>query len=293
MKRLKYILLIFLLISNVYAQDYSKSVGRFLLLGGGARAGALGSAYSAVAEDATTIVWNPAGLGAVKSFEFSFMHMMYGKDISFEYAASTIPLDFGTFGLNFIYLGMEPLAHFEDGELTGLNVDYYDMAVSLAFGKEFFNTYGFGLTTKYIKSAMGIKDTPKYYNAQGFAIDCGLIARFDILKFYKSAEKNLRIGAAVQNITLQKLKYIEGEFPFPMVIRPGFYYKPIKYSALMFDYNIISDSPNTINAGIEILPEWLLSPRAGIKIKDKLKTFTFGGGLNYGIGTFLLQFDYA
>jgi len=298
MKKIKYIRLVLVVGSSLTAQDISTKAGRFLLLGGGARAGALGKAYSAVAEDATCIAWNPGGLGAVKAFEFYFMHMLYDEDFSYEYAASTIPLDFGTFGLNLIYMTMSPFNEYDEeldeiGILTGYDLNYSDMALSLSFGKEFLNTYGFGLSLKYIQNRMGIKDSPDYYQPSGMAADFGLLMRFNVLKFYSSAEKNLRIGAAVQNIAITKLVYDKGEFGFPVVIRPGLFYKPIKYAAFLFDYNLIKDTVNSMNAGIELLPEWILSPRAGIIIKNKLKTYTFGGGLKYNIGTFLLQFDYS
>ncbi len=293
MKRSIYlIILIIFLAAQISAQDYSTSVGRFLLLGGGARANALGGAYTAVGEDATTITWNPGGLGSVKSFEISFMHMSYRDDLSYLYAASTIPLDFGTFGLNLIYFGMDPLAERSGGDdIPGSKINYYDMAVSFSFGKEFMNMLGFGFNAKYIKNGMGIEEDD-YYSASGFAFDFGVLAKFELLKFYSSAEKNFRVGAVVQNIGTG-LKYIEDTHSFPMVIRPGLFYKPIRYAEVMLDYNLINDSSDTINAGLEIMPEWILSPRGGIKISDELTTYTFGAGLKYNVGSFLLQFDYA
>ncbi|MBU1077409.1 MAG: PorV/PorQ family protein [Spirochaetes bacterium] len=290
--RALYFLIILIFYSGLAAQDYSTSVGRFLLLSGGARAGAMGGAYSAVAEDASTINWNPGGLAFIKGYEISFMHMMYDEDILYENASATLPLDFGTFGLNFIYMGMSPLAEMANGDLTGKELDYSDMAISLSFGREFFNMVGIGANVKYIKSSMGISDTADYFTGQGIAFDIGLLSRFDLFRFYNKIEKNLRVGISLQNIGTG-LKYITSTHSFPTVIKPGLFYKPIKYAEVVFDYNIISDSPNTINIGLEALPEWILSPRAGIKIKDSIKTFTLGGGLKYGFGSFFFQLDYA
>ena len=42
---------------------------QFLKLGVGARPVAMGSAYTAVADDANALFWNPAGLGITKSFQ--------------------------------------------------------------------------------------------------------------------------------------------------------------------------------------------------------------------------------
>ena len=80
------IMMIILFSFPLMAQDYSTSVSRFLLLGGGARAGGLGGAYTAVGEDASTITWNPGGLGRIKSFELSFMHMKFQEAILQERA---------------------------------------------------------------------------------------------------------------------------------------------------------------------------------------------------------------
>lgn len=287
-------MLIFIMIPILLfsAADYSTSAGRFLLLGGGARPGALGGAYSAVGEDATTITWNPAGLAYVKAIEFSFMHMIYDEDLTYEYATGTVPLDFGTFGVNFIYLGMSPLAEMASGDTTGFDLSYSDLAFSLGFGRQINNYVGVGINAKYVKNAMGIEDTTDYYKAQGFAFDAGALAVFDMFRFYPKPEKNLRVGVSVQNIGTG-LKYINESHPFPLVIKPGLFYKPIKYAEIVFDYNYIKDAPNTINIGTEILPEWILSPRAGIKIKDSVNTYTFGGGIKYNLGSFLLQADYA
>ncbi len=292
MKRFWVAIFVLFIAVNLTAGDYSTSVSRFLLFGGAARPNALGGAYTAVADDAATIGWNPAGLGAVKAFELSFMHMMYGEDIGFEYIASTIPMDFGTFGLNFIYLGMSPLSELSGGYTTGDSLDYYDMAFSLSFGKEFLNQFGFGVTGRYIKSGMGVKDTSNYFIASGYAFDVGLLARFEVLKFYQGAEKNLGIGAAVRNIGTG-LTYISEKHKFPMNIKAGLFYKPIRYSEVVFDYNIYNDAPASINVGLELFPEWILSPRGGITLTEGNNKYTAGLGLKYSFGSFLFQMDYG
>ncbi|MFH1619060.1 MAG: PorV/PorQ family protein, partial [bacterium] len=65
----------------------------FLNLGVGARALALGGAYSAVAEDASGVYWNPAGLVQISRLSASFMRANYLADISYQYAAYAHRLD--------------------------------------------------------------------------------------------------------------------------------------------------------------------------------------------------------
>ena len=76
-KKISY-MLVFMLVTSLNAQDYSTSIGRSMLLGGGARAGGLAGTYSAVGEDATTIYWNPGGLGGIKAIESK--GLVIGKD---------------------------------------------------------------------------------------------------------------------------------------------------------------------------------------------------------------------
>ncbi|RKZ03182.1 hypothetical protein DRQ21_06570 [Candidatus Fermentibacteria bacterium] len=66
----------------------SKYAGEFMYVGAGARALALGSAYSAVADDITAGYWNPAGLVHSRSKSLAFMHSeRFGGLISYDYMA--------------------------------------------------------------------------------------------------------------------------------------------------------------------------------------------------------------
>src|ERR1035437_8584456 len=58
---------------------------------GGAPA-ALGSAYTAQANNAYAPVWNPAGLGFLHSLEFTGMHLSYLGPVSYEHAGLVVPL---------------------------------------------------------------------------------------------------------------------------------------------------------------------------------------------------------
>lgn len=57
----------------------------FLNVDAGARGTAMGGAFSAVVNDATSMYWNPAGLTQIPRASASFMHNRYLADISFHY----------------------------------------------------------------------------------------------------------------------------------------------------------------------------------------------------------------
>ena len=78
----------------------------FLEIGVGARAQALGGAFTGLASGATAMYWNPAGLGSTDGpvFAFSRAALYDDLDISHNYAAAAIPFAGGGIGLSYIRL---------------------------------------------------------------------------------------------------------------------------------------------------------------------------------------------
>lgn len=70
----RFFLLVIALLCTDSARAASGYAGEFLSLGAGARSLALGSAYVAIADDATAGYWNPAGLVALNSRQAHLMH---------------------------------------------------------------------------------------------------------------------------------------------------------------------------------------------------------------------------
>ena len=71
-----------------FSASADKYAGEFMYVGAGARALALGSAFSAVADDITAGYWNPAGLVQNRSKSVAFMHSeRFGGLISYDYLA--------------------------------------------------------------------------------------------------------------------------------------------------------------------------------------------------------------
>lgn len=88
MQKNKFILIlvfILLLIENAHSVNRT---GDFLTVGVGARALALGEAYVGIADDATAIYWNPAGLGQIDRVGIALMHAIRPSGLgSYNYAA--------------------------------------------------------------------------------------------------------------------------------------------------------------------------------------------------------------
>ncbi len=109
----------------------TKFAGEFMALGGGARALGMGGAFIAVANDASTVFWNPAGISGFAKRQALFMHSeQFGDLVNYNFAAYVMP--FGSFsqperqgalGFALIHMGVDDIVitnHLNYEELNGI-----------------------------------------------------------------------------------------------------------------------------------------------------------------------------
>lgn len=101
------IISIIILGSVSYAADPGTTGANFLKIGVGARAAAMGEAFTAVTDDSTSLYWNPAGLARVEGRELSAMYNVWFQGIGQGYVSVGFPLLGGTmaFGTNYVSMG--------------------------------------------------------------------------------------------------------------------------------------------------------------------------------------------
>src|SRR5471032_2639582 len=75
-----------------------------LKFGVGARAIGMGEAYTAQADDVSSLYWNPAGLALMRERQASFMYDQLYQDLKFSNAAIGIPLENGALAGSLSYL---------------------------------------------------------------------------------------------------------------------------------------------------------------------------------------------
>jgi hypothetical protein len=113
MKTTCILFLVTLLSLPVFSQKVTKvgtTAAGFLNIDVGARAVGMGSAFVTLSDDPTGIYWNPAGLAQISSAQAMFSHTAWLLDISFDFAAVTIPLQgLGTLGVSAIFLTMDDM----------------------------------------------------------------------------------------------------------------------------------------------------------------------------------------
>ena len=264
---------------DIYSQAGSKGLS-FLKIGLGARAGALGEAYVAVANDATAPLWNPAGLSDVDGRDVLFIHNQWFQDIRSEFLGTALKL--GENGLGFGFL-MNTVGEIENrasetGQLLG-TFNAYDLAFVGAYARRIKDQLSFGFTLKILYEKMHT------YSSSGFALDLG--TRFSPWK------KNLSIGAVIQNIGKMGALRDE-EIPLPLTLRAGVAYavetNPFNGNLLVTaDVNKSSDSWTTFHTGLEYSLNQRLALRGGYQFGRDERSFSAGMGLLFN----MYRLDYA
>lgn len=159
----------------------SRYAGDFLALGAGARALGLGSAYVAVADDATAGYWNPAGLSTLESRQAHLMHAeRFAGLVNHDYLALAWPgrLFRGT-ALSLMRIGVDdiPFTRLQDPGRP-LGPDNRPVVVSLATSADYvlYLSAGHCLGQQFAAGASlkAIYRTVGSFRAYGFGLDLGL-----------------------------------------------------------------------------------------------------------------------
>ena len=298
-----YVYLILAILFNPYLFSVDKTgttAAKFLSIGAGSAAVSMGSAFTSVANDATAMYWNPAGLSFYKTKEIYFNHANWIADISYDYFGFTMPLSpRNSFGINITSVTMDEMEVTRYGnEDTGETFKAADYAIGLTYAINLTDRFSIGFNGKYIQQTIASS------HARGGALDLGTIFETPF---------GFRLGTSISNFG-PKLKMtgddllvaadvnqtIEGNnesvtsvlstdrFDLPLVLRFGISDEIILGSLLRLLWSVDAVSPNDnanyINSGLELgLLNSLVLIRAGMNslfLKDSEKEYSFGLGLN-------------
>lgn len=109
-----YILLLITILPAAANQTYTAD---FLTLGTGARPLGMGNAFTAIADEASTTYYNPAGISQLTHHEFNFMHATLADLAAYDVASYIYPFSTETtFGISWLRVGVD------DIPITGIPV---------------------------------------------------------------------------------------------------------------------------------------------------------------------------
>jgi hypothetical protein len=165
----------------------------FLTIPVGARGIAMGSAYSAVADDISSIWWNPAGLGFLDKREVMLTLVDYSLDITYSYGAFASPIGDGkmVIGGFFGYLDVPDIeiTTIATPEGTGEFYNAYDFQMGGSFAYNLSDRFTGGLNLKYVH-----QDMWSNMGGSAFAVDAGVIYHTDL------ADRDIRFSFNIQNL---------------------------------------------------------------------------------------------
>jgi hypothetical protein len=155
---------IFCFISTIIiGQDDFKRVGKsgfgFLKISPSARAAGMGDAFTAIADDVTTIFYNPAGLTNLNQFVFNFNHTDWIVNSSIISGAIAKPFGRnGAIGFSIVKFDTEDFEETTvlDPEGTGRMIDAGDLALAIAYAIKLTDNLSFGFKTQYLEEKIDI-----------------------------------------------------------------------------------------------------------------------------------------
>ncbi len=289
---MKFLIVIFILTKPLSAWFNSSAQGTtsgdFLNLEINPRTIALGGAETAVADDASAINLNPAGLIEIPRFSLMLSRAQYIADINYQFISYAQRLDYGS------VIGVS--AFFTDiGSIENTDIDYNiigkftpkDKVISIAYTKgitEFSDRetdVSLGVTYKYINSTI-------YHTAKTSAMDLGI-------KVFKFTYIPYTLSLVMQNLG-EGLKYDKKTVSLPLKFKIGASIYP--FPNLMFTTDIVLPKNDSLylnvggELGIKMAEDTRFVIRSGLntqKSRNGLGGFAFGFGLNLKF----LSVDYA
>ncbi len=269
-----------LLNSGAFASPGTTS-GELLKIPVGARAIAMGEAYTAAADDSSSLVWNPAGMALAQQKEASFMHSSLIESVNYEDLAFISPGEFYSVGANMSYLGYGSIAGYDNNGASIGNQSAYAYDFSGGLATTVLNSLSLGVTGSFLRESLAGT------SANTFAANLGAIYAFS--KHFLDAD--YRVGATVENLG-PGLKFVSesGALPRRITLGAAIMYVKQKPLNLTMDIGFPSDNSDYVSFGGEYWFKDLLALRFGYA-----GTNNEGKGLRMGVGLKFrgLLFDYA
>lgn len=300
------IIFVLLWINQLYA-DSAGRAGAYLKMGVGARALGMGSAFTAVADDATAAFWNPAGLALLNKNQASFMHANLTLDRKYNFVNYAHILKnknqnkTGVLALSHIRFGIDGIpetrlatgrtdgipynpndnlpATNPDGTYTpGKNVyifgyfDNIETSTFCSYAQKINDKWLGGINLKYLKQELFTN------SADSFGLDIGLL--------YLISDKT-KLGISVRDIK-ESLKWDTDtghKDKIPITTTVGIAHKPKNNLILAFDINKVEDLAAKLRAGVE----WWIRDFAAVRIGSQAGDFTLGSSFKFNDW----QFDYS
>lgn len=263
--------------------------GQFLKIGVGARGAAMGGAFVAVADDATALYYNCAGIARIDSdkSELSLNHANWPADLNFDqvgyvFHVKKIP---GAFGLHARALSMQPMeettAYQPFG--TGRTFDAGMMAFGVTYARSFTDKFSAGITGNFLHE--GLADLSQ----QTFSFDIGTL--------YDVGTAGMKIGMAISNMG-STIQFIDRQARIPSIFRVGtsatLLSSPDQKLTGSFEFSHPPDNSERMNFGAEYAFHKYVFLRGGYNFHYDSEGIAGGVGFHFPVSVAgMADLDYA
>ena len=319
-KSIFFIFFLVLVNHSVLHGEFSKvgtAAAQFLKIGVGARALGMGETFAGVANDASTLFWNPAGMMNLSGISLIVSHSEWFADISHDYAGFSLSWgNSNALGVSVIALNTpeQEVTTVAQPEGTGIYYDVGDIALGLSYARALTDRFSTGMTVKYVQQ-------------NAFNESANTVA-FDLGTYLRTGFHGLTIGMCMSNFggrlqldgrdliaTSDMNPELTGNFevdsrlkteawPLPLNFRVGVAMNilggpetlfPVGQNrlTLALDANHPKDNIERVNFGAEYAWKELLFARAGYKLNYDAEKWSFGGGLKLNVNHQAFAIDYA
>ena len=274
---MKTILFSALLVCTVSAQTIQTGLP-FLKLGIGARSIAMGEAFTAVGNDHSSILYNPAASRTSRAHEVMLMHREWIEETSTEYLGATIIGGDVNYGFTMLSTSTPDIpVRTKPGDAEG-TFSSRNFLLGISASASLSENIDLGVTGKFLYEKIFIDD------ASGYGIDLGILYKLD---------KNWNIGSSLLNVgTMNKLRSESSKLPTTLRVGASYVYPVSPELSALGAADILKtfdDDLMHLNIGAEVTYDRLVSLRAGYQTGYEFNSYAAGVGVHYGI----VKFDYA
>lgn len=266
---------------------------QFLEIGASARAVGMGDAFVALANDASAVYYNPAGLTALEGPQLTFDYLKYVADIDYGFAAFAFPAGSigGYFGVGFIALDAGDILRttYSDpygkaGEMFGAQ----DFALTFSYGRNLTDRFSIGTTVKYITERLEV------FKSTTWAADVGTA--------YNTGFRGFTISMVISNFgpdghATNSDGFSGSDTPLPINFKFGSSIRlldgGVHRAVLAAEGSHPADNLEKYQAGVEYWYNDVLALRVGGKFNYDIGGLTAGAGLNLPWGDRGLRVDYG
>ena len=240
----------------------------------GPRAIAMGGAFTAIADDASAIFWNPAGLSRIGEEQLAFTHAdLFGSGIRDDQAAFVLPLSPAppqVLGGAWYHSG------FDDHELA-----FGENRFDLSYAMHAHSWGAVGSTLKLLTRGTEL-DGSTLGQGRGFGMDFGLLV---------SPMESLTLGVVAKDAFDTRLEYTSGDVApgssvaYARNLRAGMAYSWRRLGTAALDVD------HRLHLGFEAFPRKEFALRAGMREDPGAHDLTYAFGAGFRAGS--LRLDYA